>query len=143
LTTQKEKDYFRDLTAKPFAEQAQHFLNALWDEHKNDAETLWKFCNSCKELDKQFHNALPESKKGDGYKEGTKLDEFWSHKLFESYGKPMSIVEFRQEFKKIDIDFDKLMSLLELLIYWFKASTKKIANFYPGQAAEVIRAQEL
>jgi len=141
--SKKELDYFNHLTTQPFKDQAIFYLNCYWDQLNKDAEKLWDFVKSCREMDKQHWNALPPAKKGDEYKEGTKLDEFWSHKLLENYGKPMSVVEFRQEFKKIDLNFDKHMSLLELCVYWFQGNVSKVANYVPGAAQEVRKAQEL
>jgi len=138
---QAETDNFNSQIGKTFAEQAQFWLNAIWADFGNDAEQVWKFVLSCKELDKMYHNALPENKKGDGYKESPHLDEFWSHKILESYGRPMSVVEFRNEFKTIDLNFDKQMSLLELLIYWYKVPVKRIAQYEPGTSEEVEKCQ--
>eukprot|EP01125_Pyxidicula_operculata_P014855 TRINITY_DN4_c1_g1_i1.p1 TRINITY_DN4_c1_g1~~TRINITY_DN4_c1_g1_i1.p1 ORF type:complete len:413 (+),score=161.29 TRINITY_DN4_c1_g1_i1:48-1286(+) len=140
---QKETDNFNAQCLKTFKEQGQFFLNAMWSENGGDAENVWKFEKSCLEYDKSYYNALPENKKGDGpYTPNPNLDEFWSHKLLESYGKPMSVVEFRSEFKKIDLNFDKRMSLLELLIYWYKVPVKRIAQYVPGTSEEVEKAQK-
>eukprot|EP01125_Pyxidicula_operculata_P006973 TRINITY_DN2386_c0_g1_i1.p1 TRINITY_DN2386_c0_g1~~TRINITY_DN2386_c0_g1_i1.p1 ORF type:complete len:328 (+),score=107.77 TRINITY_DN2386_c0_g1_i1:24-1007(+) len=141
--SQQEKEYFAKVTSRSFEEQAKFFLDAFWGSRKDNAEEVWKFVVATKDYDKQYYNALPESKKGDGYKPGTRLDEFWTHKLLESFGKPMSVVDFRNEFKKIDVDFDKHMSIIELLVYWYSESVKTVATFVPGQGGEVAKAQAL
>jgi len=111
-------------------------------------QKLKRFSNSGKkfiELDKQQFNALPEGKKAEVYSEGSALDEFWSHKLLETVGKTLSIVQFRQEFAKIDANTDKKMGLVEFLL-WEHHLTVKELLLRPqgsGDGAEIAKAQAL
>jgi len=144
--TEQEKQYFDEVTLRSFKDQAVFFLNAYWPEHGDDAEQIWLFVQKFRDLDKDYYQALPEGKKvaerGEGFKEGKNLDEFWSHKLLESFGKPMSVVAFREEFKKIDVNFDKRMSVVELGLYWHNKRAKELLARPQGTNEELERAQK-
>jgi len=89
-------------------------------------------------------NALPESKKTDGYVELTSLDEFWSHKFLESIGKTLTAVQFRTEFRAIDINSDKRMGFVEFLVWEYKVDVKSLLQRpQGGGGGEVQKAQDL
>jgi len=70
------------------------------------------------------------------------LDEFWSHKILETFGKPLTAIEFRQEFKKIDVNFDKRMSILEFLLHDNKQTAEELLKRPPVTTPELTAALE-
>jgi len=98
-----------------------------------------------KDLDKQQFSAMCTAGKASGeWQEGSLLDEFWSHKFLESLGKTMTIVDFRNEFKKIDQNFDKQMGMLEFLVWQYKLSVEELMKRPQGGASpELERAQQM
>jgi len=137
---------FNAICQKPYVKQAQFFLNAFWKELHDRAEEVWKLWLKIKELDRIQYNALPPSspKRPETYTEGTALDEFWSHKFLESLGKTLSVVEFRNEFKKIDANCDKNMGLIEYLLWEYKFSVDELMRRPQGGAtAELLKAQAM
>lgn len=98
-----------------------------------------------KDLDKQQFSANVSAGKASGeWQEGCLLDEFWSHKFLECIGKALSIVEFRNEFKKIDQNFDKQMGMVEFLVWWYKLSISELlARPQGGASEELEKAQQL
>jgi len=143
--TKEQQDYFNEVSTKrELKSQAIFFLNAFWPElGEEKAELVWSFVLKFRELDKQFYNALPEPKKSErGEGEGKDLDEFWTHKALEHFGKPMSVVEFRAEFKKIDVNFDKKVSMVEFCLYWFDQGVKVLLERPQGTNEELDKAQK-
>uniref|UniRef100_A0A6B2L8A8 Calcium-regulated actin-bundling protein C-terminal domain-containing protein n=1 Tax=Arcella intermedia TaxID=1963864 RepID=A0A6B2L8A8_9EUKA len=119
-------------------------MNAFWKEVGSGAEKVWAFWTKIKELDQQQFNAIPAAKRPEKYTEGNALDEFWSHKYLESQGKTLSVVEFRQEFKKIDANSDKNMGLLEFLIWEYKFTVDELMKRpQGGESGEVLKAQAM
>jgi len=141
----KQKQKFSDVMIQAHAGQCQYFLNAFWSEMKDKAETVWNFWIKMKDMDRQQFNALCAAGKASGeYKEGSLLDEFWSHKFLETIGKTMTIVDFRNEFKKIDQNSDKQMGMIEFLIWEFKFTVADLMSRPQGGASEELeRAQEM
>jgi len=142
--TKEQQDYFNEVTSKrDFKNQAIFFLNAFWPECQEEkAEQVWKFVEKFREYDKEYYKALPENKKQEhGEGEGKDLDEFWTHKALEFFGKPMSVVEFRGEFKKIDVNFDKRVSMVEYCLYWFEQNVKTLMERPQGTNEELEKAQ--
>jgi hypothetical protein len=141
----KEKAQLEVISKKPYHEQAQYVLNAFWGELQDKAEAIYGAWGKFKDLDKQQHNALVSAGKASGdYVEGSSLDEFWSHKLLENIGKTMSIVQFRQEFKKIDANTDKRMGIVEFILYEYGLSVNELlARPQGGDPAELAQAQKL
>jgi len=45
------------------------------------------------------------------------LDELFSHKYLERIGRTLTVVAFRTEFRKIDVNFDKRMAMIEYLLF--------------------------
>jgi hypothetical protein len=135
---------FNSVCSKPYANQAQFFLNAFWKELHDKAEESWNFWHKIKELDKSQYNAFPPAKRPETYTETNALDEFWSHKFLESIGKTLSVVEFRREFSKIDANCDKNMGLIEFLVWHYGFSVDELMRRPQGGAtAELIKAQDM
>jgi len=142
--TKDQQELFGEVIKRDLKGQAVFFLNAFWPElGEEKAEKVWEFVLKFRDLDKQFYNALPEGKKTErGEAEGKDLDEFWSHKALESFGKPMSVVDFRAVFKKIDLNFDKKVSMVEFCLYWFDFTVKVLLERPQGSNEELDKAQK-
>jgi len=141
-----EKQQLEEISKKKYSEQGQYTLNAFWGELETKAEEIWGFWQKMCDLDKQQYNALVTAGKAEAntYKEGSSLDEFWSHKFLEVVGKTMSIVEFRKEFQKIDANVDKRMGLVEFILYHYKLSVHELlARPQGGNPEELAHAQKL
>jgi hypothetical protein len=99
-----------DLLLPQYKHQAQAWLNAFWKEHGSDAELLFKWYSLFIELDTENKD------------NGNALDEFQAHRFVEKLGNVMTVVEFRETFKKMDLSFDKKISLIEYCCYHFKST---------------------
>eukprot|EP00808_Paulinella_micropora_P029264 g38474.t1 len=124
----KQKIAFNEVTEQTYAQQAQFFLNAFWAElGEHEAETIWGWHQIFLKLDLQQHNALMTGAKNptEWSGDGNSLDEFWSHKFLEDVGQTLTVVKFRQEFKEIDINFDKKMAMLEFLLWHYQTEQAK------------------
>jgi len=144
LTEPQKKD-FHFVTQKTYKDQGSFFLNAFWKELESKAEDIWRCYKRFLDLDRQQYNGLPKEKRPtETYVETTSLDEFWSHKYLESHGKTLTALEFRNEFKKIDANFDKRMSFIEFLIWEYQIPIKELMLRPQGaDAGEILKAQEL
>jgi len=141
----KHKAEFEKVCGLKYQDQAKYFLNAFWTEVGSHGNLIFDQWQKFIELDKQQWNALPEGKKSEVWVEGNALDEFWSHKLLENIGKTLSVVQFRQEFKKIDANVDKKMGIVEFLL-WEHNQTVKELLLRPqgsGDGSEIAKAQAL
>lgn len=54
-----------------------------------------------------------------GKPKGRSLERFFAAQFLERIGAPITQTKFTQEFSKIDLDFDKKMSLLEYVVYFY------------------------
>jgi len=144
VLNEEQRQQFEAATQKTYKEQACFFLNAFWNELGDNAEAFWKHWKQFQELDRMQYNAIPKEKKPETYVEVKSLDEFWSHKFLETIGKTLTAVQFRAEFKKIDANTDKRMSIIEFLIWEYKQSIKVLLSRPQGaDGGEVAKAQEL
>jgi len=124
-------------------------LNAFWTEvseagskdSKLGPEKIWLEWQKIVELDKLQYGALPDGKKPEEWSEGSSLDEFWSHKFLESFGKTLTAIEFRTAFKTIDINFDKKMALVEFLLYDRKQNVDELMKRPQGTNEDLERAK--
>jgi chromosome segregation ATPase len=100
------KGKFQELTSKTYKEQAIWWLNGFWehDGAQKEAETIWGITNLFIKLDE---------KKG---KTGNELDEMNAHRLLETMGETLTVVEMRERLRKIDIDNNKKVALSEYLL---------------------------
>jgi len=102
------------------------FLNGFWkDGAEENAENIWKFAHKFIELD---------SRK----KEGNELDEFWSHKFLESLGETLTVIQLREKLRKIDLDVNGKMALLEYLAFKYDKTVEQILNAPQGDNKEEI-----
>jgi len=128
--TAEQQAGWSEIVTKKYSDQAIWFLNGFWEELEPHAESVWKWVELFTELD--------QDKKGDG----CELDEFWSHKFLESLGKTMTVIEMREKFRAIDVDFNKRMSLIEFLSYQFKKSIQQVIDAPQGDNKEEIDAAQ-
>ncbi len=78
-----DREKFNAICEKPYGEQATFFLNAFWDEFKDQAEYIWKIHKKFIELD-------------NGNENGTALDSFNANRLLEAFGQTMTALKFRE-----------------------------------------------
>jgi len=125
------KSQLLELTRKKYVDQAIWYLNGFWKEGaENEAENIWIYCQKFMELD---------SKK----KEGNELDEFWSHKFLESLGETLTIIQLREKLRKIDLDANGKMALLEYLMFKYSKGISEVLNApQGGNEEELKKAQE-
>lgn len=121
---------FTELTHMKFAEQAKWYLNGFWkDGAEQEAEMIWKYTQKFIELD--------DKKKA----EGCELDEFQAHKFLESLGETLTVVALREKLRKIDLDCDGKVALLEYLTFRYNKTVKEIINAPQGDnTAEINEA---
>jgi len=128
--TAEQQAAWSAIVTKKYSDQAIWFMNGFWDVVEPHAEDVWKWVELFTELD--------QDKKGDG----CELDEFWSHKFLESLGETMTVIEMREKFRTIDVDFNKRMSLIEFLSYRFKKSIQAVIDAPQGDNKEEIEAAQ-
>jgi len=112
-----------------YRKQGIFFLNAYWTEYGKEAEKVWDYVHTANDLDK---------KKGD---EGHAMDEFESHRFLEKFGQTLTVVAMRQELKKIDLDTDNCMSLLEYFVYHYKLDINTLMTRPQGVNEEIEKAE--
>jgi len=121
-----EKAQFLELTRKKYSDQAIWFLNGFWKEGaEQESENIWNYQNKFVELD---------SRK----KEGNELDEFWSHKFLESLGETLTVIQLRERLRKIDLDANGKMALLEYLMFKYSKGIPEVLNAPQGDNTEEI-----
>jgi hypothetical protein len=125
-----DKDLFNAICAKTYTEQSIFFLNAYWAEFNGEANNIWNAYKKFVELD-------------NGNESGTSLDSFNSNRLLEALGQTMTAIKFREEFGKLDQNFDKKMGPMEYFVYRFKIQIKELLSRPQGtdeQLEEATRA---
>jgi len=106
----KLRNKFKDVTRKVYFEQAHWYLNAFWvDGAEKEAEEVWTTAHKFVELDKKKKN-------------GNELNEVEAHHLLQQGGKTMTALELRNELRKIDVDANGQMALLEYLLFQYHRS---------------------
>ena len=124
--TAEQQAAWSEIVEKKYADQAVWFLNGFWEEMEAQAEDVWKWVELFGQLDQEKHA------------DGCELDEFWSHKFLESLGETMTVIEMREKFRTIDVDFNKRMSLIEFLSYRFKKTIQEVIDAPQGGNQEEI-----
>jgi len=141
---------FNIVTQEPYKKQAVFFLNAYWPEYqaKKDKkfedfpEQVWKFWQKFIEIDKNQWEEVHKKIWKQGWSEGSSVDEFFSHKYLEVLGKTLTGIAFRNEFRKIDVNFDKRMAILEFLIWEYGRNVPEMMKRPQGDnQAEIMAAQ--
>jgi hypothetical protein len=151
---------FSDVGKKPFAFQAQFFLNAFWAEFSGDAEViyhvLWEHMKMS-EMRTQGVQYLHQ------YVEGCDLDFDMSLYVFEQLGKfyedgknrqkwgefkhaipqEMTALKRKQELRdRVDVNFDGRMCFLELLLYQYGQNVAELMRRPQGVNDELAKAQQ-
>lgn len=121
------KTKFSELTRLKYIDQAKFFLNGFWLEGVDkEAEVIWSNTHKFIELD--------DKKKG----EGCELDEFQAHKFLESQGETLTVVALREKLRKIDLDANGKMALLEYLAFKYNKTVQQVIDSPQGDnSAEV------
>ena len=96
-----------EVSQRTYSEQAIFFLNAMWDEHGEQAEEVWNYAATLVSLD-------------DRGAAGNEVDEMKSHRFLEKFGETMTVLELRKQMREIDHDGNKHMALIEYLVFHFK-----------------------
>jgi chemotaxis protein histidine kinase CheA len=100
-------DQFQKITQLNFAEQAKWFLNAFWTRGAEpDKELIWSLAKKMTSF----------TKKGAA---GTDLDELEAHKFIEALGETLTVIELRERLRKIDLNNDNKMAMIEYLLFRF------------------------
>lgn len=121
---------FTELTRKKYSEQAKWFLNGFWKAvGEENSEKIWEYTQKCIQLD---------TRKG----EGNELDEFWSHKFLESFGETLTILQLREQLKKIDLDVNGKMALLEYLCFKYGKTVQQCVDAPQGGNEELLNAAQ-
>jgi len=107
---------FRDITKKDYNGQAKWYLNAYWADGGNDqAEEVWTIAHAFMVLD-------PKKKKGN------ELDPVLSSHYLQGLGKAMTALELKEELRRIDVDANGLMALMEYLLFKFRRLVSACIN---------------
>jgi len=133
ITKMGEAAQFKELTGMKYVDQAKWFLNGFWmDGAQQETETIWKTTQKFIELDPKKAT-------------GCELDEFWSHKLLESFGETLTVLALRDRLRKIDLDCNGKMALLEYFCSKYNKSVKQVINAPQGDNTEQVQeaAQKL
>jgi chromosome segregation ATPase len=131
-TDGKALEEFKKITALPHSDQAKYFLNAFWEEAGPNAENVWLWVLKFEELDQE------------NKKKGNSLDEFSAHRFLEQVGETKRVVELRETLRKIDLDFNKRMAVVEYLLWKNKQSIKELLSRPQGDnTAQIKEAQAM
>lgn len=118
------------LNAMTYKEQGKWFLNSFWadmyESAPEKAEDMWGFVQTCELLDKRG---------GDG----NELDEWGAHQLLEKVSDTLTVKEMREKLTEIDIDFNKMVSLAEFLIFHYGVDWKTLVNAPQAANAEAAK----
>jgi DNA repair ATPase RecN len=117
---------FKEVTTKTYKEQAIFFLNAYWDEHNADGEKMWDQVKLMEELDAGNN--------------GSDLDEMKSHIYLEKQGESMTVLQLRQKLRKMDLDFNKRMAMIEFLLFKYDEDVKELIKRPQGTNEELTKA---
>ena len=131
--TPEDQALLVELCKKPFERQAKHFINAFWDratanhkpfgEHQEECERIFTWSQEFAQFDKG--------------KRGNELDEFEAHQFLEKCVGALTVHDMRSALKAIDIDFNRMMSLTEFLIFHYSLQEKDwvyLVNWAPGMS---------
>lgn len=139
----KSLEYFNEVCTRTYAEQAQFFLNAFWDEYGDQAEAIYSIhWDTIKKVEMESQGIAYLHL----YEEGFDLDFDMSLLLFERlvqfFNGPgaaeakqypaavpehmTSIVRKKELRSKVDVNFDGRVGMIEFLLYQFKASPKSL-----------------
>jgi len=128
MTDSKLIEQFKEVTSKNFTEQAIYFLDAMWEEVGKSAEDVYNWSHKFIELEKAAWVTDNKDKDKKEYKQGSGLNEVLSHKLLEVYGEPLTAIKFREVLRKIDLDSDNRLSLIEFALFKLNIEVKDLLD---------------
>jgi DNA repair exonuclease SbcCD ATPase subunit len=130
LNGKDDMEKLKSLNSRTYNEQATWILNVLWKKlFEKDAglrSKIWESARLMTELD---------AEKG---KQGNELNEFDAHRFLEKQENTMTVLEMRSLMKKIDIDFNKKVSLSEYLIVKYDIDWHMLVNAKIGENKDEI-----
>lgn len=141
---EKSLEYFNEVCTRPFAEQAQFFLNAFWDECGDHAEAIYAIhWSTIKKVEMDSLGIQYVHL----YEEGIDLDFDMGLVLFEKLCRHFdenkedaeqypnaipsmmtSVVRKKELRNKVDVNFDGRVGFLEYLLYQFQVSPKTLMD---------------
>jgi len=135
LEGKDDMDKLKQLSGKPYKDQAHWFLNYSWKKlfDKDVAARLkvWDYAHLMIELDKR------------GVK-GNELNEFDAHRFLEKFEEPMTVKDMREMLRNIDLDFNKMVSLTEYFVCKYKLDWHGLVNAVMGEnTAEMDKAKAM
>ena len=119
--TKSNLTLLKELSKKTYLDQAQWFLNAYWKTPLEGEKSLASFSElpaECEFVWKMYHTMVELDK--DHGKDGNELDEFGAHIFLERTVGAITVKKMRQVLVEIDVDFNKMVSLTEAMIYHYK-----------------------
>eukprot|EP01103_Thecamoeba_quadrilineata_P001841 TRINITY_DN116_c0_g2_i1.p1 TRINITY_DN116_c0_g2~~TRINITY_DN116_c0_g2_i1.p1 ORF type:complete len:373 (-),score=141.58 TRINITY_DN116_c0_g2_i1:18-1136(-) len=138
LNGKTDLEKLQDLSTYTFKGQAIWWLNAYWDKHSDQAETLWSYVKKFSQLDL------------DKKEEGTGLDELNAHRFLESIGETKTVKELRDNLRGTGAlgpnDRPKLVPLIHVLLFKYSGTTDWHYLVHAAQGdntAEIDHAQSL
>lgn len=133
---------FQEITAKNHTEQAQFWLNGFWEDGASEyAELVWTICHKFIEIE----NGEPKryGKRRNEITEGDSIPEIKAHELLEKLGETLTVMEFRKQFKELDLDGNKRMSLSEYLLKKYQKQPQEFVDSPQGDNQKEMKlAQE-
>lgn len=162
---EKALDFFNDVAAKPFSQQAVSFLNAYWDEVGDQADFIFNVGWEMMKYADMHAKGISLIHK---YEEGNDLDfniglyfyeklvkkleddskQEWSgDKHKKSQPEMMTAIVRKRELKeKVDVNFDGRISMLEYLLYQYRefanpADFAKRSMTAPDEHPEIKKAR--
>jgi hypothetical protein len=155
---EKSLERFNEVAKKNFAEQAQFFLNAFWDEVGDQAEFIYEVAyETLQRADMRWKNVSYVHL----YEDGDEVDFDTAIYLFEQIAKfcdedknahwkekyPRSIPEMKTSITRkkelrdeVDVNFNGRISFIEYLLYQYKVSPKDLMERSKPQAGPVNQA---
>jgi len=127
MSDSKLIEQFKEVTSKSHKEQAIYFLNAFWDEHEKDAENVWKWAHKFIDLEKTKWDVDHKDGK-EAYTQGADVDEVLAHKVLESFGETLTALQLRDVLRKIDLDSNKRVSVIEYCLYKLNREVKDLLD---------------
>lgn len=121
---EKTRERFKEITRAVYQDQCIWYLNGFWPEGAADeAEEVWD----------TFHKFVEQDRRK---KKGNELNEVEAHHFLQSTGRTMTALELRNELRRIDVDANGQMAILEYLLFRFQRSVLACINNPQGGGEE-------
>ena len=136
LAGANDHEKLQSLAQLTYKQQAVWFLNGFWDKAEKDAETLWKYVQTCSDLDMELHA------------DGCGLDEVNAHRFLEVYNETLTVRELREKLRSTGAlepnERPKLVPLTHFLLFKYNVDWHKLVHASQGDnSAEIAEAQRL